>query len=91
MLLSIVSITHDLFDVHLSNIARMQQLYVSNRLYPTLRSINAKDFGKPGVWCIVSDLGLHWVDTSDMAVRKSLDISQYDLDWLSVLFCWARL
>ena len=44
-------------------------------LYPTLRSINAKDFSKPGVWCIVSELGLRRCDTSDMAARKSLYLS----------------
>ncbi len=40
-----------------------------------LRSINTKDFGKPGVGCIVHELGLRWCDTSDMAARKSLYLS----------------
>ena len=79
MLYSTVLITHNLFVVHLLNVARMEDC-----LYPTLRSINAKDFGKPGVWCIVSELGLRRCDTSDMAARKSLDFSHCNLDWLSV-------
>ena len=33
---------------------------------------------------VFSELGLRQFGTSDMAVRKSLDISHWDLDWLSV-------
>jgi hypothetical protein len=59
-------------------------------LYPTLRSINAEDFGKPDDWCIVSELGFRLFDTSDMAIRKSLVISHYDVNWLSELILLGK-
>ena len=51
-----------------------------------MRSINAKDFGKPGVWCIVRKIGLCWCDTSDMAVRRTnLSLQSWLVEWMTLL------